>query len=657
MGGQNSLLPVCTLLHTLLGNSCRTMKRHITLLILVTLAWNSIALCNEIYYAAMNGDLEKIKALLRANPGLVNSKEKDGETPLFAAQGNKDVAQLLLDNKADVNAQDNDGDTPLLFAAGGGYKEVVQLLLDRKADVNLTDYHRMTPLHMAVLSGNKDVVALLLDRNPDLNAKNDDGQTALEFAVSKGREDVVELLRQRGVPSEEQPSASLSNQATPAKNVRALAVVDTAGHSITISNPTLVHYIGRSSYQAEGVAAPTYVTENGQICLNQDWLWLNCPTSEISSIHRISPDPKKYYKSLQLSCPSVCKIPFDLELFDNPFEITFKDGSTIKANINGIICGTENAAPIVIYSSEVNDVAFQSDGTATFRLKSGKMQSGVSNISSQQDGSMNETFDHYHTAAYPEVVINTSSKSEGGISVALTPFNIDDFDGDMGGVVSNGPDNPGLSPELSGRVVRFSAKDMTSKDDHVFHITGLTNEVVDGKLAWIKTSLEFHQSSLECIEAVCTVNQCKARIFTPIGFIENLEYSVSPKSGIKSLRLQCGKDSVEFNDLQDVVYWYRGCASGFDDSESAESFPFQTGDSEVRIPFEEIQSLSRSKSTITTIVLKSGKTYIGKVSDEIATSYAINGTLVGGFGGFPAAGCLLLSNVNSLNSADFTKAN
>jgi hypothetical protein len=56
-----------------------------------------VAFGQEIDDAAQNGDLEKVKALLKDNPDLVSSKDKWGRTPLHLAarNGHKDVAELL----------------------------------------------------------------------------------------------------------------------------------------------------------------------------------------------------------------------------------------------------------------------------------------------------------------------------------------------------------------------------------------------------------------------------------------------------------------------------------------------------------------------------------------------------------------------------------
>src|ERR1017187_7628022 len=143
------------------------VPRHaaVTLAALVALAWGIPAFCGEIHEAAKQGDLAKVKALLKDNPGLVFSKDTRGGTPLYdaAAEGHKDVAKVLVANKADVNAKANNGWTALLNAASKGHRDVVALLLANKADVNGGPHNDAgtTPLFWAVKNGHKDVAELL----------------------------------------------------------------------------------------------------------------------------------------------------------------------------------------------------------------------------------------------------------------------------------------------------------------------------------------------------------------------------------------------------------------------------------------------------------------------------------------------------------------
>jgi ankyrin repeat protein len=114
--------------------------------------------------AAEAGDLQKVEAMLKDNPDLVLSKDKDGMTPLhFAAvKGYRNVAELLLSHGAEVNAKNKGGFTPLHVAAFEGHKDVVELLLAHKAEVNARDeIGSGTPFHYASSRGQTDVAKLL----------------------------------------------------------------------------------------------------------------------------------------------------------------------------------------------------------------------------------------------------------------------------------------------------------------------------------------------------------------------------------------------------------------------------------------------------------------------------------------------------------------
>ena len=147
---------------------------------------------------ARDGDLGKLKALLKDNPYLVFSKDNKhyGETPLHWAvsKGNKDMAELLLASKAEVNAQEDHDETPLHKAASEGYMEMAELLLASKAEVDAKDRNGWTPLHLTAFRGNREVAELLLANKADVNARDYNGETPLHRAVIGRQKEVVELL-------------------------------------------------------------------------------------------------------------------------------------------------------------------------------------------------------------------------------------------------------------------------------------------------------------------------------------------------------------------------------------------------------------------------------------------------------------------------------
>jgi len=211
----------------------------------------------DIYDAAARGDLNQVKALLDAQPELLNANDEHGWTPLSLAvrEGKKDVVEFLLSKGADVNAQDGIGWPALVVAVEGGYPEVVRILLANGADVNVRDQtgetpmstakmHKdtammdilkqapaiprkdtifracgdgdlnrvktllkedphvanvtnpfgRTPLHFAVLADSNELVALLLEKGADANVKDKNGETALHLAASLCRPEIVKLL-------------------------------------------------------------------------------------------------------------------------------------------------------------------------------------------------------------------------------------------------------------------------------------------------------------------------------------------------------------------------------------------------------------------------------------------------------------------------------
>jgi ankyrin repeat protein len=129
-----------------------------------------VALAPQIIDAAAKGDLERVKALLKDNPELLNTKKGNAY-----------------------------GSTPLGFAAYGGHTAVVEFLLSQGAEVNVQNRYGDTPLHDAASTGRLDVVRLLLAKNADVSIKDKRGKTALDYAVERRYNDFADLLRQHDV--------------------------------------------------------------------------------------------------------------------------------------------------------------------------------------------------------------------------------------------------------------------------------------------------------------------------------------------------------------------------------------------------------------------------------------------------------------------------
>jgi hypothetical protein len=145
------------------------------------------------------GDVEKVKALLKADPKLANTRSEDSSTPLqlAALEGHLAIAELLLDNRADVNARGPREETALHLAIYGGHQSVTELLLDQHADVRAQNSAGETPLHLAARKGHREIAELLLEHNADLKLADNQGFTALHTAAAAGQGEIVKLLLAR----------------------------------------------------------------------------------------------------------------------------------------------------------------------------------------------------------------------------------------------------------------------------------------------------------------------------------------------------------------------------------------------------------------------------------------------------------------------------
>lgn len=87
-----------------------------------------------LFQAVQDNNLARAKGLLDKSPGLINSKNAEGETPLHwaATRGDKGIIALLVERGADVNARDASGVTPLQQAKDFDQKESVAIMLRGK---------------------------------------------------------------------------------------------------------------------------------------------------------------------------------------------------------------------------------------------------------------------------------------------------------------------------------------------------------------------------------------------------------------------------------------------------------------------------------------------------------------------------------------------
>ena len=104
-------------------------------LLAVLVVVTAVLHAGEIHKASETGDADKVRALLTANPQLINSHNAEDDTPLHVAarKGQLAVVKVLLEFNPKLNATNASRLTPLKLAKGFGHREVAQLLEQRGA--------------------------------------------------------------------------------------------------------------------------------------------------------------------------------------------------------------------------------------------------------------------------------------------------------------------------------------------------------------------------------------------------------------------------------------------------------------------------------------------------------------------------------------------
>jgi ankyrin repeat protein len=148
--------------------------------------------------AAALGDLDRLTALLDADPSLVDVRTPDGFTLLHLAAffAGVDAVALLLARGADVDARGAGWmtGTALHSAASARDAASVRALLDAGADPNARQSTGYTPLHSAAHNGDAASVRALLSAGADPSLTTDDGKGARAFAAESGDEATIGLL-------------------------------------------------------------------------------------------------------------------------------------------------------------------------------------------------------------------------------------------------------------------------------------------------------------------------------------------------------------------------------------------------------------------------------------------------------------------------------
>nr|WP_295079914.1 ankyrin repeat domain-containing protein [uncultured Roseateles sp.] len=143
---------------------------------------------------AIKEDSDKaVKSLLAAPTLALNTRSKNGETPLMLAaiKGRLDWVQAMVKRGAPINQE---GWTPLHYACSGPDNGVAAWLISQGADINARSPNGSTPLMLAAGYGALDLTPVLLKAGADVSLRNQQGMNAADFARKADRDRVLKQI-------------------------------------------------------------------------------------------------------------------------------------------------------------------------------------------------------------------------------------------------------------------------------------------------------------------------------------------------------------------------------------------------------------------------------------------------------------------------------
>lgn len=152
-------------------------------------------------FALSHGYTDGVRYLLEHNADIW-LKEKDGRIPLYEMVTNADkypeLLQLAEAYLPSVNDSGYNGETLLMLYAAAGNKNAFERLVQKGADIFKIDNAGKNLLMYAAEGGNSDIVRSLISSGMVVSAKDNAGRTALMYAAAKGKTEIAEILMSNG---------------------------------------------------------------------------------------------------------------------------------------------------------------------------------------------------------------------------------------------------------------------------------------------------------------------------------------------------------------------------------------------------------------------------------------------------------------------------
>ena len=154
----------------------------------------------DIFYLMDKGDIKNLRKLIHKNKKSFNTKNKDGNTPLYLASRRKNVefVKFILNECDDINVNIRNGPkktTALYATSSNGCIEIMKLLVHKGANIEVGGQNGICPLHKAAKRGHFEMVKFLTNETSvDINSRDLDGYTPLHYACSGGYPKIIKLL-------------------------------------------------------------------------------------------------------------------------------------------------------------------------------------------------------------------------------------------------------------------------------------------------------------------------------------------------------------------------------------------------------------------------------------------------------------------------------
>jgi len=175
----------------------------------------------DIFEASLFGDLERVRALMTADPNLRDMHAPLGGTPihLAAASGHSSITEFLVyiaGTGNSCNVPDKIWEvTPLYTAASYADVKIGEIMAERMlangADPNMHQKNDHSVLHAAAEVGNTSLVRMLIRKGANVALKDRAGKTPLDIAREKQHVETIMLLRQAdAIPRDHSSSLRLA---------------------------------------------------------------------------------------------------------------------------------------------------------------------------------------------------------------------------------------------------------------------------------------------------------------------------------------------------------------------------------------------------------------------------------------------------------------